>query len=152
MRRSTFLLFFSLALVSYGCDESSDNYLKGSAVDTYKIGFNKTRVLLHDNSFAVEYLNNSEQIALGVYLGIGIDVLAEGIKYDIKKESGSIGRNRDLGSPLPEIESGELELDVFSPKKGSDVEGTFEAVLITADKTRQTIRGGFAAKLEIPGG
>ena len=134
-----------------GCDDQGDNYLEGSIADSYDLDFDKTRARLFESELSIEYVDGGEQgemVALRVTLSLRDGPLSEGVVYDLKAE-GSVSRGQGMGSDLPDLESGEIELDEYSGKDGSKVKGTFKALFVTSDNTRKNLRGGFSAVLEV---
>lgn len=144
-------LLIALCFAVQGCDDSSENYLKGSLTDSYDMSFDKTRVRLYPSELSIEYVKSSEKsekVAFRATLDVSGGPLADGTVYDLKNR-GVVNRDHTLGSPLPDLESGELKLAEYSSEDGSAVEGTFKAIFVTSDKSKQTLRGGFAADLEV---
>ncbi|MCP4606120.1 MAG: hypothetical protein GY847_37345 [Proteobacteria bacterium] len=152
MRIATGLTALTVLLFSLqGCDDSNDNYLKGSITDNYDMDFDKTRVRLYQSELSIEYVLDSKQnekVALRVTLRLTGESLSGGKTYDLQNQ-GTVSRGQGFGSQLPELLSGEVKLSTYSPENGSAVHGTFEAVFIATDKSRQTLRGGFDAQLEV---
>lgn len=134
-----------------GCDPTGDNYIKGSLAATHDMGFDETRARLYESELSIEYVENlkqGEKVVLRLTVSRRKGELAKGDVYDLTSD-GDIARGQGFDSTLPDLESGELELLDYSPEDGSDVRGSFEAVFITTEKTRKTLRGGFSAPLEV---
>ena len=139
------------AALAQACGEGEDNYLKGSITDSYDMSFDETRARLYESELAIEYVKDSEgggKVALRIALGLAGGPPAKGRVYDLLTE-GTITRGSGLGGELPELESGDLELLEYSAADDSAVQGDFEAVFVTEDNTRQTLRGAFSTKLEL---
>jgi hypothetical protein len=144
-----------LALAAFAglasCDREDDNYLDGSLTESYDLGFDKVRVRLYPSELSIEYVNNGsqgEQVALRVTVDTNDAALADDTIYDLSTQ-GSITQGDGYGSPLPELESGDLTLTSYSGADGSKAKGRFDARFLTDNGTTLTLRGGFSAKLEV---
>ncbi len=139
----------ALLATHLSCDDQGDVYLKGSVVKNYNIKYDDVRVLLLEGRFAVEYTSESTEgnTALGIELNSNQVQLAKGKTYNLMRY-GAVYRDGNFGA-LPELESGELTLDSYSGKKGSEVVGSFNAKFVTPTGSLQNLRGGFSADLEV---
>ncbi len=145
------LKWILLLIILCGCDETGDNFLDGSLADSYKMDFDSVRVRLYPSELSIEYVQNDkngEKVSLRVTLTRDDAEIAAGQTYDLK-ELGTISRGQGFNSELPELKSGELKLENFASTDGSDVKGTFEAIFLSSEQNEQTLRGGFAATLEV---
>ncbi len=130
---------------------TADNYLDGSLADSYGIDFDYTRIRLYSSELSVEYIQDSEggeRIALRVTVDVAGQPLSEGGSYDLA-ERGTVDRGQGFGSTLPDLESGELTLDRYAAQNGAEVKGSFDATFVAADDSTLTLRGGFAAEMEL---
>ena len=151
MKRTFEIILILAAVFLIRCEDDGDNYIKGSLAENYDMSFDEARVRLYPSELSVEYVVDSEQgekVALRVTLRVSGSTLSPGETYDLVKQ-GTIGRGQGFGSPLPAMESGEIELEEYSSEQGSCVKGSFEALFIASDKSRQSLRGGFSADLEV---
>jgi hypothetical protein len=133
------------------CDDEKDNYLDGSLTESYDLSFDSVRIRLYPSELSIEYVKNSsqgEKVALRITLDSNEVPLAADTLYDLSTQ-GSITQGDGYGSPLPDLETGELTLDQYSGTDGSKVKGDFEATFLTDNNTTLTLRGGFSAKLEV---
>lgn len=133
------------------CDDKGDNYLDGSLTERYDLGFDSVRIRLYPSELSIEYVSDGsqgEQVALRVTIDTNEVPLAAGTLYDLTTQ-GTITQGDGYGSPLPDLETGELTLDAYSGTDGSKVNGDFEATFLTDTGTTLSLRGGFNAKLEI---
>ena len=140
-----------LLAAAVGCDEQGDNYLDGSLTESYDLGFDSVRIRLYPSELSIEYVANKsqgEQIALRVTLDNNEAPLAAGTIYDLTVH-GTITQGDGLGSPLPDLESGDLTLSKYAGTDGSKVKGKFDANFKTDNGTILTLRGGFSGKLEV---
>jgi len=147
----TVVLVSALLAALTSCDEQGDNYLDGSLTDRYDLGFDSVRIRLYPSELSIEYVANGsqgEQVALRVTLDSGAAPLAADTIYDLTVH-GTITQGDGYGSPLPELESGNLTLGKYSGTDGSRVKGKFDARFLTDNGTMLTLRGGFSAKLEV---
>jgi len=139
-------------LVLGGCGGVGANYLDGSLAASYDLTFDEVRVRLYDSELSVEYVvaaDQGEMVALRVTVEVSGDPsLSEGGVYDLL-ERGTVGRGEGFGSALPELESGELELDRYSSAAGDEVKGTFSATFVAADESRLNVHGAFLSDLEV---
>lgn len=147
-----YLIYFFMAMVcaaGVSCDDQGDNYLDGSVVKNYNVKFNDVRVRLYDSGLAVEYTSSSTdgEIALGIEISSSVAQLAKGKTYDLM-QYGNVYRDGGFGT-LPDLESGELTLDEYNGKNGSEVVGSFQAKFLAPSGSLQNLRGGFAATLEV---
>lgn len=146
------LLLVVLAMtVSFSCDDEEDNYLAGSLTKSFDFNFDYVRARLYESELSIEYVDkqkNAEQVALRVTLKRDGTPLAAGETYDLL-ERGTVGRGAGYASALPELESGSVELKEFGSETGSHISGEFKAVFLTDENTKQTLRGGFSAELEV---
>ncbi len=143
-----YIVLFAISVPSVGCEDDGDNYLKGSMTKTFDLGFDDTRVRLWSSELSIEYVSGSDSsapVALGVAIRRRDAVLEAGGTYDLVTQ-GAFSRS---GSSLPELTSGELRLDRYQGTPDSTVSGTFDAVFLTQDGTRQTLRGAFSQDLEV---
>jgi len=140
----------AVAVLLGGCAVQTD-YLDGSLVDLFDLGFTHTRVRLYDSELSVEYVDSArqEEVALRVTVDNEGD-LAEGDTYDLVAR-GQVGWSDSFGSSLPDLESGELRLSRYDEVDGEPVRGSFEAVFTSPDETRMSVLGGFSAELEVVG-
>jgi hypothetical protein len=140
------LLFFA---ASMSCDDTGDNYLKGSVVKNYHIKYNDVRVRLYEGELSVEYTSNATEgnIALGVTINTNLVDLAKGKTYPLM-EYGAVYRDNGFGT-LPDLDSGDLTLNEYSGKDGGEVSGTFAAKFLTPTGSLQNLRGGFSSDLEV---
>ena len=131
------------------CDDTGDNYLKGSVVKNYHIKYNDVRVRLYDGELSVEYTSNATEgnIALGVTINTNQVELAKGKTYNLMKY-GAVYRDLGFGN-LPELQSGDLTLSEYSGKNGGEVSGSFAAKFVSPTGSLQNLRGGFSADLEV---
>jgi hypothetical protein len=132
------------------CDETGDNYLEGSLTDSYSLGFDSVRIRLYTSELSIEYIADSsqgEKVALRITLE-GAESLVAGTQYDLKTQ-GSITQGEGFGSPLPELQSGDLKFSKYSLEDGSSIKGKFNALFLTDNGQTLTLRGGFADKLEV---
>jgi hypothetical protein len=134
-----------LLLAASSCDDS-ENYLKGSLVDEYGIDFDDIRIRLYESELAVEYLSGGQGGKVTLRVTVENTGLAQGKTYDLKTQ-GTVTRP-DFETELPDLESGSLALDAFSPQDGAAVSGTFKAIFATAEQNRLSLRGGFKGDLE----
>jgi len=133
------------------CDKESDNYLDGSLTESYDLDFDDVRIRLYTDELSIEYVaqkSQGEQVALRVTVDANEVQLAAGTIYDLKTQ-GSITQGAGYGSPLPDLESGDLTLAKYAGTQGSAVVGNFDARFVTDTGTMLTLRGGFAASLEV---
>ena len=144
-----------LALAAFAalasCDRESANYLDGSLTESYDLGFDAVRVRLYTAELSIEYVakgSGGEQVALRVTVDTNDAQLAAGTVYDLTTQ-GSITQGDGTGSPLPDLDSGDLTLSSYSGADGSAVGGKFDARFITDVGTTLTLRGWFSAKLEV---
>ena len=140
----------AIAVVA-SCDDEQDNYLDGSLTERYDLGFDSVRIRLYPSELSIEYVadgSQGEQVALRVTLDANEAPLAANTIYDLTTQ-GSISQGDGYGSPLPDIETGELTLDEYAGTDGSKVKGDFEATFVTDNGTTLSLRGGFSAKLEV---
>ncbi len=154
MMRIVFHLFAVVVFCcsTIACDDSSDNYLKGSITDGYDLNFDETRVRLFPKSeLSIAYVakdKNGEKVALLVTLDRETEAFSTDKTYDLKAH-GTISRGPAFGSELPDLDTGELDFEEYSEADGSHVSGTFNAVFVMSDGSKKTLRGGFAANLEV---
>ncbi|MCP4676375.1 MAG: hypothetical protein GY854_12860 [Deltaproteobacteria bacterium] len=153
MMRIAVHLFVAIAFccLAGACDDSKDNYLKGSITDGYNMSFDETRLRLYSSALSIEYVVNDkegEKVALRVTLDRNGETLSTGTKYDLKAR-GSVSRGQGFGSELPDLDTGDLEFEEYSETPGSSVSGTFNAVFVTSDGSKKTLRGGFLGDLEV---
>lgn len=136
-------------LLTFGCEGEGDNYLKGSIADSFDMKFEFVRARLYDSALSIEYVTKGEtKTPIIVTVSTASGPITTGKAYDLKTE-GSVSRGEGYGSQLPEVEEGELTLSKYSGEDGSAVVGTFNAIFITAQQNRQTLRGGFDADLVV---
>jgi len=141
----------ALAAALLSCDDQGANYLDGSLTESYDLDFDSVRIRLYPSELSIEYVakgSQGEQVALRVTLDSNEAALAAGTIYDLTNH-GTITQGDGYGSPLPEIESGDLTLSKYAGTGGSKVKGKFDARFTTDNGTTLTLRGGFSGKLEI---
>jgi hypothetical protein len=149
--RSIALVGLLVAAGALSCDQEKDNFLDGSLTDSYDLSFDSVRIRLYPSELSIEYVKDSsqgEKVALRITLDSNEVPLAAGTLYDLTTQ-GSISQGDGYGSPLPDLETGELTLDKYADADGSKVKGDFEATFLTDIGTTLTLRGGFSAKLEV---
>jgi len=149
-RGMTVLAAAALAAAA-SCDRDSANYLDGSLTESYDLDFDAVRVRLYTAELSIEYVANGsqgEQVALRVTVDANDAQLAAGTVYDLVTQ-GSITQGDGTGSPLPDLDSGDLTLSKYAGTAGGKVEGKFDARFVTDVGTTLTLRGGFSAKLEV---
>ena len=129
------------------CEEEGDNYLEGALTKSYDMKFGDTQVLLYTSDMAIEYLQG-DKMPLRVTVKLASDGLNTGVTYDLAN-AGTVSRGIGYPSELPELESGSLQFSKVALEDGSDIKGTFEAVFLGTDGSRMSLRGGFAAPLEV---
>lgn len=148
MRR---LLLTVAVVLSSGCKKLEANWLDGSLLETYDLAFDQVRARLYSSEMAVEYIFDPEGTAK-VALRITVDVeggqLEAGKSYNLANR-GSISRSDAYGSPLPDLESGTLELFEYGSENGASVEGEFDTTLSGAEDTTLQVQGGFKTTLEV---
>jgi hypothetical protein len=133
------------------CDDQGANYLDGSMTDRYGLGFDSVRIRLYPSELSIEYVadtSQGEKVALRIALDAAASPFATGVFYDLATQ-GSITQGEGYGSPLPDLESGELKFSAVSIQDGDRVKGKFDARFLTENSTTLTLRGGFSAKLEV---
>ncbi len=153
MRACSIMAAMCCLLVFVGCDDRGDNYLEGSLTKAYDMEFDKVRVRLYEGSeFSIEYVKNDsggEKVPLRVTINITDVALAEGTTYDLAVH-GTVGRGQGYSSGyLPELESGDLTLEKYSPENGSAVKGDFDAIFLETDGSKMTLRGGFSSDIDV---
>jgi len=107
-------------------------------------------VRLYDSELSIEYVageKNAEKVALRITVERSAAPKVHGT-YDLLTQ-GTMSRGAGYPAELPLLSSGTLTLDAYGEDAGNEVRGTFEAVFTTAENSKQTLRGGFAAKLEV---
>ena len=146
--RWTGLSLLASCLLS-GCGAEEENWLDGSATAAYPMDFERIRIRLYPSELAVEYLADTDELSDLVALRVTVvnDGLSEGVSIDLAAR-GTMTRSEAWGAPLPDLESGALELTTFTETDGSDIAGTFSALLESSDESQLTLRGGFAGSLE----
>jgi len=152
MNRVCLLLTLFAVLALGGCGGVGSNYLDGSLSASYDLTFDEVRVRLYDSELSVEYVvaaDQGEMIALRVTVEVDGDAaLAEGGVYDLL-ERGTVGRGEGFGSALPELESGELQLNRYGSADGDEIKGDFSATFVAADESRLNVHGAFLSQLEV---
>jgi hypothetical protein len=153
MRACSIMAIMCCLLVFVGCDDRGDNYLEGSLTKSYDMKFDNVRVRLYEGSeLSIEYVNDDsdgEKVPLRVTINITDVALAEGTTYDLAVH-GTVGRGQGYSSGyLPELESGDLTLEKYSPENGSAVKGDFDAIFLETDGSKMTLRGGFSSDIDV---
>jgi len=92
--------------------------------------------------------SQGELISLRVTVDVAGKTVQAGMSFDLEEE-GSIQRGQGFGSELPELKSGTLTLLDYAPENASHVSGEFQAVFIGTNGAELSLRGGFAAPLEV---
>ncbi|MDJ0764040.1 MAG: hypothetical protein QNJ97_13745 [Myxococcota bacterium] len=140
-----------VVLLSLSCEDDRENYLEGSITKSYDMSFDSTRVRLYESELSIEYIDdsaNGEMIPLRVSLRVADALPQTGGVYDLTVV-GTVSRGPGYGSELPELETGELTLSAYEDAAGADVTGAFDAVFLSTEGNRKSLRGGFSAELEI---
>ncbi|MEL6342218.1 MAG: hypothetical protein AAFV53_03745 [Myxococcota bacterium] len=138
-----------LWMVLVGCAEDPDNFLRGSMTTTYGLEFNDVRSRLYDSELSIEYLYSDDETPETVTLRVTLDnaQLASNTVYDLLS-MGNVGRSDVYGGALPDMNEGELTLELFEETDGSDISGRFQARFVTPDETQLALRGAFLTTLE----
>ena len=134
-----------------GCDPETGNWLDGSLSDSYDLRFDHVRARLYESELSVEYVVDAEEgekVALRITLDVRQSMPEVGVTYDLFTD-GDVGRGEGFGSSLPDLESGTVEFEEFVADPGNPISGSFEAVFVTVDDSKYSLRGGFESELEV---
>ncbi|MCA9543808.1 MAG: hypothetical protein KC613_05440 [Myxococcales bacterium] len=137
----------AFALVACGDDTSEAPRLTGSVARVYPLDFATTRARLGTTELAIQYVASGGAVPVQVVVDLQACPVAGPGALDLTA-CGTVLGSRGA-SDLPPFVRGALRLETYAPTAGARVAGDFDAVLAVADGREFTVRGAFAAALEL---